>query len=134
MAELSQTALAQARAYHTHHEERRRQEREALRQEWYRKAKEAILQLAPHYPQLHAVYLFGSLIQPGRFGTNSDIDVAVECDDPATESRFWQELEAVLQTPVDLRPCRGAVSWAVSRQGECIYAREIPASGTEHST
>lgn len=132
MARLSQTALAQARAYHTRHEEARRQERETLRQEWYQKAKAAILQLAPQYPRLRAVYLFGSLLQPGRFGANSDIDVAIECDDPAAESRFWQELEAVLQIPVDLRPCRGAVSWAVNTQGECIYARTIPDPGTEH--
>ncbi|HEY71679.1 MAG TPA: nucleotidyltransferase domain-containing protein [Thermoflexia bacterium] len=34
--------------------------------------------MAPSYPSLRRVYLFGSVIRPGAFLPSSDIDVAVE--------------------------------------------------------
>ncbi|MBC8446800.1 MAG: hypothetical protein H8D78_03530 [Chloroflexi bacterium] len=120
-----QTAL-QSRQFHMRREEMRRQQRETLRRQRYQRVRMAVAQIAPTHPAIRAVYLFGSLVQPGRFTLHSDVDVAVDCDDPAAESRFWQALESALQRDVDLRPCRGAVAWAVATQGECVYERTVP--------
>jgi predicted nucleotidyltransferase len=127
----AQTAL-QSRQFHIRRERLRRQEREALRRQRYQRVRLAVEQIAPAHPGIGAVYLFGSLVQPGRYTPRSDVDVAVDCDDPAAESRFWQALEAELETNVDLRPCKGAVARAVRTCGECIYEREIPPAGTQH--
>ncbi|MFQ5343543.1 MAG: nucleotidyltransferase domain-containing protein, partial [Anaerolineae bacterium] len=129
---MDRQAIRQAREYHARREIRRRQSREQLRQEQYRRAYAAILILAPTFPTIRAVYLFGSLVQPGRFGPWSDLDVAILCDDVETESKFWRDLEAMLQRDVDLRPCAGSVAWAVATYGECIYEREVPDPGAQH--
>jgi predicted nucleotidyltransferase len=126
---MSETMVRQ---YHTWSEARRKLAREQLQQERYQQVRAAIRRLAPAYPALRAVYLFGSLVQPGRHRPGSDIDVAVECDDPEAESRFWRTLEAELEADVDLRPCKGAIAWAVSTYGECVYAREVSSAGTQH--
>ncbi len=130
---VDEQTLRLARQYHARRKTRRKLAREQLRRERYRRVSAAIRRLAPAYPALRAVYLFGSLAQPGRYGPRSDIDVAVLCDDPAVESRFWQALEAELECDVDLRPCRGAVAWAVNSYGECVYEREVLPAGTRHS-
>lgn len=120
---VNQQALQEAREYHARRDARRRQEREKRRQEHYRRVTAAIQDLAPRYPAVRAVYLFGSLTQPGRYRPGSDIDVAVDCDDVAVESRLWRDLEQSLKMNVDLRPCKGAVAWAVENYGECVYER-----------
>jgi predicted nucleotidyltransferase len=126
-------AVTTARQYHAWREARRKLARERLRQERYQRVRATIRRLAPAYPALRAVYLFGSLVQPGRHLPRSDIDVAIECDDPEVESRFWRALEAELEADVDLWPCQGAIAWAVSTYGECVYAREVSPAGTQHS-
>lgn len=126
-----QTAL-QARQFHAQREKMRRQQREELRRQRYVLVRDAIERIAPAHPAIRAVYLFGSLVQPGRFSPRSDVDVVVDCDGPAAESRFWQALESALQIDVDLRPLRGAVARAVSSQGECIYERAVPIAGAKH--
>jgi len=118
---MDERAIQQVREYHARRERQRKLAREQLRCEKCRQVRTAIQHLAPAYPRLQAVYLFGSLVQPGRYHSRSDIDVAVVCDDVTTESRFWQALEAELEHDVDLRPYRGAVAWAVDTYGECIY-------------
>jgi predicted nucleotidyltransferase len=120
-----QTAL-QSRQFHIRRERMRRQQRETLRRQRYDLVRRAVARLAPAHPAIRAVYLFGSLVQPGRFTPHSDVDVAVDCGDPAAASRFWQALESVLQSDVDMRSRRGAVAWAVATQGECIYERTVP--------
>lgn len=127
-------ALTTAKCYHARRERLRDLEEERFRRERYQHVWATIQRLAPAYPSLHAVYLFGSLVQRGRFGPTSDIDVAVVCDDPTMESQFWRALEGELQADVDLRPLQGAVAWAVHTYGECVYAREIPAARTQHPT
>jgi predicted nucleotidyltransferase len=127
---MDKQTLDQARQYHTQRELYRQLAREQRRQERYRQIGAAIQRLAPDYPALRAVYLFGSLVQPGRYGLRSDIDVAVVCDNPTEESRFWQALERELKCDIDLRPYRGAVAWAVNTCGECIYERKISGVGT----
>ena len=95
-----------------------RREREAERQQWLRRMREAVSRLALHYPGVRRVYLFGSLVQPGRFRRDSDIDVAVECDTVETESAFWRALERALGRDVDVRPLTGAIAEAVTNEGE----------------
>jgi hypothetical protein len=51
---------------------------EAERLEWLARVGRAVGEIAPHFPVLQCVYLFGSLVQPGRFRPDSDIDGAVE--------------------------------------------------------
>ena len=111
------------RQYHACREKRRQQQREDLRRRRYELVRATIELTAPAHPGIRAVYLFGSLVQPGRFTSASDVDVAVDCEDAAAESRFWQALEKALQAHVDLRPRRGAVALAVECQGECVYER-----------
>jgi predicted nucleotidyltransferase len=113
-----------AREYHLKREEERRQESESRRQTRLDEVRAAILAIAPGYPEIQAVYLFGSIVQPGRFGRDSDIDVALVCDEVAVESWFWRVLEETLQWQVDVRPLTGAVATAVTLYGEQVYARE----------
>jgi predicted nucleotidyltransferase len=130
---VDKQAVRLAREYHTRRQTRRKLAREQMRQERYWRVCAAIRRLAPDFPALRVVYLFGSLVQPGRFKPESDIDAAVVSDDAAVESRFWQALEAELECDVDLRPYQGAVAWMVSSYGECVYEREIHPAGTRHS-
>lgn len=120
---LAPEDLEAARAYHRQREERRASEREARRTERLAAARRALAELAPEEPSLRAVYLYGSILQPGKFGERSDLDVAVDSDDPAAESRLWRALEDTLDLPVDLRPLAGKIAKIVERGGECVYAR-----------
>lgn len=121
---LSSEDLRAARANYDKREAARRDAREARRRERLAAARRTIAELAPDEPALRAVYLFGSILQPGRFGARSDVDVAVDGEDPAAESRFWRALEDALDAPVDVRRRSGAVASLVERGGERVYARE----------
>ena len=121
---LSAEDLRAARAYHQQRDNARRAAHEGRRRERLAAARQAIRDLAPREPTLRAVYLFGSILRPGRFRRRSDVDVAIDSDDPAAESRFWRALEETLDMPVDVRPRTGAVAGAVEHGGECVYERE----------
>jgi len=112
--------------YHARREQARREEREALRGEVLEKSRSAIRRLAPQFPAIRAVYLFGSVLAPGRFLPDSDVDVALDSDDLEVETPFWRGLEDALQRNVDLRPREGAVARAVEDSGERCYEREVP--------
>lgn len=116
-------SVEEARQYHARRDELRRHHGEALRKQRYALVRSTVDRIAPAYPAMRAVYLFGSLVRPGRFRPRSDVDVAIDCDDLAEESHFWRALESALQIDVDLRPWQGAVAWAVATQGECVYER-----------
>lgn len=131
---MDETTLQTAKQYHARRDRQRSVEREQQRLARLQQVKKAILALAPRYPAVQRVYLYGSLVQPGRYGPHSDVDVAVAGDDVAAESQFWQALEQALNCSIDLRPYQGAVAWAVDTYGECVYEREISNSGTKHST
>ena len=118
-----------ARSYHHDREARRRAEREALRADVLARAGEAIRRLAPSHPHVRQAYLFGSVVQVGRYRPTSDIDVAVVCDTLEAESAFWRALEHALQRDVDVRPLTGAVAEAVQRTGVCVYAGQDPPPG-----
>ena len=120
---------AAARSYHQDREARRRAEREAFRADVLARAHEAIQRLVPGHPQVRQVYLFGSIVQVGRYRPTSDIDVAVVCDTPEAESAFWRALEHALRRDVDVRPLTGAVAEAVQRTGVCVYAGKGPPPG-----
>jgi predicted nucleotidyltransferase len=116
--------ISAARQYYYERETRRRAQREAERQQWLRCVREAIWRLAQRYPGVRRVYLFGSLVQPGRFRPDSDIDIAVECDTVETEGVFWRALERELKRDVDVRPLVGAIVEIVADSGEQVYERQ----------
>jgi predicted nucleotidyltransferase len=109
------------REFHARRRASRLSAREALREQKLGEARAAIRRLAPRYPAVRRVYLFGSLLRPGRFHEASDIDVALECDDLEVETPFGRALEEELHTAVDLRPFKGAIVEAVRDGGERVY-------------
>ena len=109
------------RQYYYAREAKCRNERETERLLWLQRAREAIMQIAPRYDDIHRVFLFGSVTQANCFRPDSDIDVAVECDSPASESAFWRELERCLQRDVDVRPLVEPLTMVVLREGEQVY-------------
>ncbi len=120
-AEGSKERLEAARRYYREREARRRAQREAERQRWLQRAREAIARLALHCPGVRRAYLFGSLVTPGRFRPDSDIDVAVECDTLEAESAFWRALERELKREVDVRPLTDAIADIAAQEGEQVY-------------
>lgn len=124
---MMETILIEAetiRHYHQQREAKRRAQQEAERLTWLARTQDVIGQIAPAHPGIKSVYLFGSLVQAGRFRTDSDIDVAVESKSVEAESAFWRALEQALQRDVDVRPLVGAISEAVARYGEWVYERK----------
>jgi predicted nucleotidyltransferase len=132
MHKLTPAEIEAARRYHREKEERQRAAREAYRQEWLARVRAAIGAIAPRHPQVACVYLYGSLMQPGRFTDRSDIDVAVVCDSIAAETPFWRELEHALRRDVDLRPLVDPITRAVAHHGELVYERENHFSDERH--
>ncbi len=128
MRSFSTQQIAAARAYQRQRDDARHKARESRRLERLAAARQAIRDLALEEPALSAVYLFGSILRPGRFIARSDIDVAVDSADPAADSRFWRALEESLDLPVDVRPRTGAVATAVELAGECVYERSAARS------
>lgn len=115
-----------AREHYRRRKAQRHAQRERERLAWLARAQEAILRLAPCHPGVQEVYLFGSLLQPGRFRPDSDIDVAVICESLEAESAFWRALEHELQRDVDVRPATGAVAEAIASGGMRVYGRKDP--------
>jgi predicted nucleotidyltransferase len=113
-----------ARCYHRKRDEERRAQREANRLQWLASARTLILRLAPDYPALQRVYLFGSITQLGRFRSDSDIDVVVEATDLESENAFWHALQRALDREVDVRPWDEAIISAVQIYGEMVYERK----------
>ena len=109
------------REYHARRNAARRERRETARRRKLAEAREAIRRIAPRHPAVRSVFLFGSLLHPGRFHANSDVDVAIECDDLAAETPFARALEHELHVAIDLRPLSGAVAETVREEGEKVY-------------
>lgn len=98
-------------------------ERERLRQET----------LAAVMPKLHAIgqrhaaeisriFILGSLVSPGRFTRDSDIDVAVEWREKGNYFDLWREIEEALGREIDLRELdNDAFSQRVRAQGLVVY-------------
>jgi predicted nucleotidyltransferase len=118
---LTAKDIKSARQYYHQREARRRAQREAERQRWLQRVREAVSRVAPQHPGVRRVVLFGSLVQPGRFGPASDIDVGVECDTVETEVAFWRALEQELERDVDVRPLIGRLAETAMQTGEQVY-------------
>ena len=122
---MDEAALQPFREYHARRDRELRQERESLRLGVLERVRDAVRRSAPRFPAIQAVYLFGSLLQPGQFRPDSDIDVAIDCDDVEVETPFWRMLEDALERDVDLRPRIGTVARAVEQGGELCYERKV---------
>ncbi len=122
-----------AKAYHAQRAAKRLQARERLRLGKLAAIRTAIKQIVPAYPMIQAVYLFGSVMQNGRFTTKSDIDIAIQCNPQNAclpiETELWRKLEEAVQWEVDLRPYTPPLTQAVANYGECVYARKNYHSG-----
>lgn len=127
---MDKAALEPYREYHARQERELREERESLRLRVLEQARRAIRRIAPEFPALLTVHLFGSVLAPGRFHPGSDVDVAVDCDDLEAEAPFARALEEAVSRDVDLRPRTGAVARAVETSGELCYERQVPDPGT----
>jgi predicted nucleotidyltransferase len=109
--------------------------REARRQQVREVAIAAILQVLRHYPDITQVYLFGSIIQPGRFHSHSDIDIAVAGSDAATYFALWRDLEAACPNWfIDLREINQPSCFAdtVRQFGELIYESSSRTAQSQH--
>ena len=127
MSQLTAEQIEAARQYHRERDAKRLAEREAYRLEWLEQARTAIRRIAPGFPALQRAWLFGSIVQPGRFRRDSDIDIAVECPDLEQESAFWRAMEQALRRDVDVRPYVEGIVRAVAWSGELVYERESAA-------
>ena len=121
---LAPQEMEDARAYHRQREARRAAEREAERLAWLARVYTAVAEVAPQHGGVRRVYLYGSLVQEGRFRADSDIDLAVVCTDLKTESAFGRDLERRLRREVDMRPLAEPIAPAVQRYGVIVYERE----------
>ncbi len=126
LSELAQSS----RRWLQRREDEKRARRERLRSEVRERIHDAVQAIAPRYPGVRSLTLFGSILEPGCFSKHSDVDLAIDCDDAETLSDLWRELEESLRIPVDLRRNQGTVALAVEMRGEQIYARESAATET----
>lgn len=120
---MDAAAIEASRRYHRKREERRFKEREELREKRLATVRAAIAEIAPRYPAIERAYLFGSVLQPGRFGPRSDVDVALDCDDVRAETDFWRALEKAIGPDVDVLPRVGPVAKTVELTGKLVYER-----------
>ncbi|MFW6148066.1 MAG: nucleotidyltransferase family protein [Thermodesulfobacteriota bacterium] len=81
--------------------ERKRQEREALRLRVLEQVDQTLHSLVEKY-QWRECYLFGSILYPGRFGPDSDVDIAVEGLGKHDLYRLVGELSMILEREVDV--------------------------------
>ena len=77
----------------------KREHREALRHKTTASLRNALASVPVQYS---AVYVFGSILTPGRFHEDSDVDLAFEGLSSADYFRAKCHLENVLERPVDV--------------------------------
>ena len=121
---MDEAALRPFREYHARRDSQVREEREALRLEVLERARDAVRRLAPLFPAIQAVYLFGSLLQPGLL-PDTYVELAIDCDDIEVETPFWRMLEEALEWDVLLVP-RIWVAAKLEIQSELCYERQQP--------
>lgn len=119
--------LASARAF-VAREARRRAEREARRLTALQAASRAVKAVLANYPAVRRAYLFGSVIRPGAFRRDSDVDIAIEGGSAADYFAIWRRLEeAMPDWVVDVCALQSDpwLTERVRRQGSLVYEREI---------
>jgi len=87
------------------------------------RAREAVRRSAPLFPAIRAAHLFGALLQPGGILPDTDVEVAIDCDDVEMETPFWRMLEEALERNVLLVP-RIWVAEKLKIQSELCYERQ----------
>ena len=80
---------------------RRKARNEAERQQLLAKTLRLLGELGPDY-KIERAYVFGSIIKPGHFHANSDVDIAVEQIDPLRFFEAMSEFFNRLEREVDL--------------------------------
>lgn len=118
--------VERARQYRRRRDVQRHAQRESERLAWLERVCEAVRRIAPAHAGVRRVVVFGSLLRPGRFRPDSDVDLAVECDTLEAESAFWRALERALERDVDVRTLSGAVKAAAEGGGMEVYGRAYP--------
>ncbi|RLE07785.1 nucleotidyltransferase domain-containing protein [Candidatus Aerophobetes bacterium] len=105
-------------------EERRILERENLRRKVMRKLS-LLSEVLNNFPGVKKAYIFGSILKKGRFGENSDIDIALEGNVKRDYFLIWGKLEEKLGERVDLRILENnSTSQIIKREGKLVYERE----------
>lgn len=77
----------------------KREHREALREDTTASLRNALASVPVRYS---AVFVFGSILRPGRFREDSDVDLAFEGLSDADYIRAKCYLEDILERPVDV--------------------------------
>jgi predicted nucleotidyltransferase len=124
--------IAACRATFAAREEKKLAEREKRRQTALEAAANALNAILPHYSKVRRAYLFGSVVRPGAFRLDSDVDIAVEGVEAADYFALWRDLErAMPDWQVDLRDLAPGTHFAkrVQMEGRLIY--ESKDSGAE---
>jgi len=100
------------------------EKRELRRQKAYQAIQSRLPQLVAKYQAIEAVYLFGSILRPGSFRPDSDIDIGIVGGTAEDYSTLWHELtEAFPEWTIDLRdlPANTRFTQRVIERGEKIY-------------
>ncbi len=106
--------------------ERERAARETRRAAAEQAVTRAIKHVVVDFPELKRAYLFGSVIRPNAFRSDSDVDVAVEGLNAADYFAVWRSIEAAAPGwTIDLRDMTRAPEFAdrVRMTGVLIYER-----------
>lgn len=136
LSSLSPKAIATYRRTFQQRAQARFQAREKRRQQAKRAVCDAIRMVMPHYPSVQQVYLFGSVIKPGAFRRDSDVDIGVVGANMALCLDIWRDLEqAAPEWMLDVRSldAQNRLTKRIRQKGELIYERSIPASQVGYS-
>jgi len=109
------------------------QAREKRRREALTAVTAALSPIAAAFPSIKRVYLFGSIIRPGQFHEQSDIDVGVVGATAVDYFGFWRELEYKLPDwLIDLRDVGDASHFAnrAKQSGNQLYERTNPSASS----
>lgn len=100
------------------------EERETARNEALQAVRTVVPEVVTKFPAVSAAYLFGSILRPGAFRADSDIDIAIEGGSARDYFAVWHTLEEALpHWLIDLRdlPPDTGFTRRVKERGEKIY-------------
>jgi predicted nucleotidyltransferase len=99
-----------------------RREREKLRRVTLKSLKRLLPPLAQRYG-IERVYLFGSLLKPGRFHVRSDVDIAVYGLTNEFYFAFMGHLSRTIKRDVDVIQLEGYDGTRILRESRLIWKR-----------